>query len=283
MRSENFELFTKSVNTPSNCVRLGQYPTPVWAAEAIVDRYFNKLNKTDFVVEPSCGPGSFLMALPDNVPAIGVEIDASVAEIARRNTGRHIITGDFRTVAIESQPTTIIGNPPFNADIIDGFLARSHQLLPDHGSVGMILPAYLFQTAGRLTRYAEQWSIAQEMIPRNIYPGLSLPLVFARFIKDQRRVLVGFALYFELADLQQFEKSYRETIGCVSASIWKDVVVQAVQRLGGSASLSRIYAEIEGSRPTRTKWWREKIRQTLRRYAEVFQWDGQGTYSLARS
>jgi hypothetical protein len=270
-----------AATVPGLIAALGQYPTPVWAAEEIVHRYFAHLGADDCVVEPACGPGSFLMALPQHVPALGVEIDAHLAELARENTGREIITGDFLTVDLGTvRPTAIIGNPPFNLKTIDGFLARSHQLLPNEGCVGMILPAYAFQTAGRVVEYAQLWSIEQVMIPRNIYPGLSLPLVFARFIKNQRRVLEGFALYFELSSLQQLAKPYRDAIGGVSASLWKDVVVSALQRLGGAATLASIYAEIEGAKPTATKWWREKIRQTLRRHGAVFQPIEKGRYAL---
>jgi site-specific DNA-methyltransferase (adenine-specific) len=269
------------VNDAGDGAQIGQYPTPVWVAEALVERYFGNLTSSECVLEPSCGPGSFLQAVPAHVPAIGVEIDPGLATLARINTGRHVITGDFLTVDLPVLPTTIIGNPPFNLKTIDGFLDRSHQLLPDEGCVGMILPAYAFQTAGRVARYAEKWSITQEMIPRNIYQGLSLPLVFTRFIKNQRRALVGFALYFELSSLQQIAKPYRDAICGVGAAIWKDVVIQALKQLGGSAALKSIYAEIEGAKPTTSKWWREKVRQTLRRYGTVFRSEKKGFYALA--
>lgn len=174
--------------TPNDQIRsLGQYPTPVWVAEDLVERHFHDLDSGDMVIEPSCGPGAFLSALPDGVPAIGVEIDAAVAEQARENTGRRVVVGDFRTVGLDVQPTAIIGNPPFNLEVIDGFLARAHQMLPEGGRVGFLLPAYAFQTAARVAGYADHWSLMQEMIPRNIFPGLKLPLVFALFSKDRRR------------------------------------------------------------------------------------------------
>ena len=131
------DLFTLSVAAeratqavPSSA-ELGQYPTPFWVAEALVARHFGKLDANDFVIEPSCGPGSFLNAVPDHVPACGVEIDARMVDLARRNTRRQIIQGDFRTVELDMQPTAIIGNPPFNMKLIDGFLHRSHELLPE--------------------------------------------------------------------------------------------------------------------------------------------------------
>ncbi|WP_220493671.1 hypothetical protein, partial [Klebsiella pneumoniae] len=39
----------------------------------------------------------------------------------------------------------------------------------------------------------------------------------------------------------------------------------AVEALGGEASLTEIYREIEGARPTANRYWREKVRQQLQR------------------
>jgi len=66
--------------------RLGQYMTPDWAAHALVDRYFADLCCDDLVVEPSCGRGAFMRAIPAHVPVIGVEIDPDLA--AEAVTGR---------------------------------------------------------------------------------------------------------------------------------------------------------------------------------------------------
>lgn len=242
--------------------QLGQYPTPLWFAEAIIERYFPDLDMGDTVVEPSCGPGRFLQALPAHVSAVGVEIDPVLAEQARATTGRPIITGDFCSVPLNVEPTAIIGNPPFSLDIIDRFLDRAHGLLPEGGRLGFILPTYAFQTAKRVTGYADKWSLFQEMIPRNIYHGLSKPLCFAVFSKDRERSLVGFAFYRQAAAAQDLPREYRDMIG---QRTWRDVVDAALSRLGGVAKLTDIYSEVEGNRPTSNQFWREKIRQVLGR------------------
>lgn len=260
--------------------RLGQYPTPVWVAEAIVDRHFADLDASDCILEPACGPGAFLAAVPQHVPAIGVEIDALVAEQARQNTGRTVLTGDFSSISLDIQPTAILGNPPFNMRVIDKFLDRAHRLLPDGGRCGFILPAYAFQTAARVAGYAERWSLMQEMIPRNIYPGLSLPLVFAIFSKDRRRTMLGFALYRELADIQSLTQSYRDILAAGAGPVWLLVVEEALRRLGGEADVQTLYAEIEGKRPTKTQFWKEQVRRTLRRYGNRFVALGSGRYLL---
>lgn len=258
---------------------LGQYPTPVWAAETLVERHFPFFDRNDLVIEPACGEGAFLGAIPAGVPAVGVELDAITADIARANTGRTVVTGDFRTVKLECQPTAIIGNPPFDLRVIDGFLDRAHSLLPDGGRVGFILPAYAFQTAARVAGYADRWSMAQEMIPRNIFQGLSLPLVFAIFSKDRRRTLVGFALYREAADVQLLGRRYRDAMTAGGGPVWVRVVEAALARLGGEADLAEIYSEVEGCRPTRTKFWREQIRKVVRTNG-CFRHVSSGRYAL---
>jgi site-specific DNA-methyltransferase (adenine-specific) len=245
-----------------------------------MERHFGDLDAGDRVIEPACGPGSFLQAVPSHVMAVGVEIDPAMARAARANTGREVLTGDFLTMDIDFQPTAIIGNPPFNLKLIDGFLDRAHKILPEGGRVGFILPCYAFQTAGRVAEYAESWSMFQELLPRNIYHGLSLPLLFAMFSKDRRRTMVGFALYREAADVLGLPQPYRDVMNASSGPVWMSVVEEALRRMGGEAEVGGLYAEIEGRRPTKTKFWREKIRQTLRRYADRFELVGPGRYRL---
>lgn len=260
--------------------RLGQYPTPVWVAEALVERHFSDLDSNDCVIEPSCGPGAFLAAIPDHVQAIGVEIDAMVAQDAIRHTGRQVVVGDFQTVQLDVQPTIILGNPPFKMSLIDRFLERSHAILPEGGRVGFILPAYAFQTAARVAAYADRWSLMQEMIPRNIYPGLSLPLVFALFSKDRRRTMVGFCLYREATDVHGMQQPYRATISAGAGPVWKEAVHAALRALGGEATVQDLYQEIGGQRPTQTEFWKAKIRQTLRRYPDNFTPVATGRYRV---
>ena len=105
---------------------LNQYFTPSWAAELLVRRHFSDLSDKDTVLDPSCGDGRFLMAIPRDVDAYGVEIDSAQAEAAVRNTGREVIVGNFLTAKLPRKPTVVLGNPPFVADVIDEFLARCY-------------------------------------------------------------------------------------------------------------------------------------------------------------
>lgn len=261
---------------------LCQFFTPLWVAEALVGQHFPDLDASDLVLEPSCGQGAFLAALPAGVPAVGVELDVTLARATAAATGRRVIEGDFRTVPLDVAPTAIVGNPPFEADLIDDFLSRCYHLLPDGGRAGFILPTYLFQTAHRVCRYAEKWSIAQQMLPRNAFHNrMQAPLLFALFSKDRARTLVGFALYREAADVLDFDKEYRDLLTATQGSLWRAVCELALKHLGGRATLGQIYQQLERNRPTRTRFWREKIRQTLRVYADSFRAIREGEYELA--
>ncbi|TJY57165.1 hypothetical protein E4T66_17290 [Sinimarinibacterium sp. CAU 1509] len=90
---------------------LGQYMTPMWVAESLVQRHFAELDANDCVFELTCGTGAFLSAIPPHVEALGVEIDPELADIARANSGRRVITGDFRQVKFDLRPSAILGNP----------------------------------------------------------------------------------------------------------------------------------------------------------------------------
>lgn len=239
---------------------LGQYPTPAWAAAALVRAHLGNLTSNDFVLEPTCGPGRFLQALPSEVPALGVELCPRLAQQARDLTGRTIITGDFLQVYIPEQPTVVLGNPPFKTALIESILDKSHRLLAEGNRCMFVLPAYFFQTAGRVSRYNDAWSLAQELIPRNIYPGLKHPLVFATFTKDQRRLMVGFSLYHELAYLQTLTKETQAALVAGPAT-WRALVARALDLFGGEADLSQIYEFVADRRPSENRHWKEQIRK----------------------
>lgn len=242
---------------------LGQFFTPEWAAMALVERHFPDLTMFDRVVEPSCGPGAFLAAVPDYVPAVGVEIDADLAAQAMANTGRQVIVGDFLAVDLPMRPTAIIGNPPFRQSTIQAFIDRAFDLLPPAGRLGFILPCYAFQTASVVERLSMRWGLRQELIPRNLFDRLSMPLCFAVLTKGRCEELVGFALYHEHAAITRLQRRYRQLLGQGQRSAWKALTRAAMEALGGEATLAQLYAEIDGHRPTGNRYWREKVRQVV--------------------
>ena len=260
----------------SNAKRLCQHFTPDWAALELVERFFGDLDAGDMVIEPSCGRGAFLRALPASVPALGVEIDPDVAAEATRTSGRKVVVGDFRMVDLP-QATAIIGNPPFSVDLVQQFLDRAWHLLPTDGRVGFILPCYVLQTASTVDRLAQHWSMRQHLIPRNLFGRINHPLCFVQLTKGITRGLVGFALFGELHAVNQLQARYRQLLANGEGSVWTAVVRAALEVLDGRAQLQKIYREIEGHRPTSNTFWQAKVRQTLQRIAVRV---GEATWAL---
>lgn len=246
-------------------MKLDQHFTPAWAAELLLQRYFPALSPADTVWEPTCGDGRFLLAVPQAVPAFGTEIDPVQAEAARANTGREVVTGDCLTAELPARPTAVIGNPPFQAELVQALLDRCHYELADGEQVGLLLPVYLFQTAATVVRYHHRWSISQELLPRNLFTGLTKPLMFSLFTKERNRTLSGFFLYAEtdavMTGVHPRLRAY--LLGNLStAQCWRDAVQMALEACDGKATLAQLYACFEtGGRPTSNRFWREKIRQ----------------------
>lgn len=263
-------------------VLFNQYFTPVWAAELIVNHYYPHLTKDDVVFDIGCGDGRFLSALPDHVKAYGFEIDPSMAQQASMNTGREIIVGDFNEVAFPENPTLLIGNPPFQLDTVNGILNRAWECMDYNQEAGFILPVYMFQTADTVLEYAKRWSLKHDLLPRNMFEGMQKPLMFARFIKERTTTMVGMMLYAETSDMLSLKKKYRlKFLGNQSAThLWGSVVEQALIELGGQATLQEVYQEIEGKRPTKTKFWKEQIRKVLRENCRRV---ANATYALERN
>lgn len=247
----------------SNQKALGQYMTPHWAAEALIERYHRDLSASDCVMEPTCGRGAFLKAIPKSCDAFGVEIDPALAEVAAAVSGRKVVVGDIRTVALPMQPTRVVGNPPFMLDVFESILQRSFELLPRDGLATFLLPAYFLQTSSTVVRMAAHWSMAVELMPRNLFPGLSKPIVWVQFRKSEQRTMVGFLLFEETEDVAQMPAPVREALTTGRGSVWVEAVDRALAELGGEAGLDAIYGSLAPRRPTANPHWREQARKVL--------------------
>jgi len=258
---------------------LGQFFTPVWAAQALFDAHFGMLTAADMVWEPTCGKASMLSAIPANIPCIGSEIDPVLAEEARISSGRPVITGNC--LSVELPPiTAVFGNPPFNLELFLKLLRRCDGLIPIGNKAAFIIPAYFVQTSRTVMEYGRRWGIHQEILPRDLFPGLSKPLIFGTFIRDNRPHLVGFRLFPELASIKKLSKDFQENISnkvSGTRGVWRKAVSQVITELGGSASLTAIYSKIEGRRPTENEYWKEQIRLVCQRNFNRIQ---EGVYSL---
>lgn len=255
----------------------GCYQTPSWACEALIERYYGDLGSTDRVIEPSCGEGHFLDAIPREITAIGIELDPVRAAIARQRTGREIIVGDVLDVELPLVPTVVLGNPPFRSTLIDGLLDRVYEWLPVGGRCGLLLPTFVLSKQTRVTREAARWSIESELLPRDLFPGPRLPIAFARFEKRERRTLVGFALFAEAAAIRGLPARIRHMLTHGRSPAWRTVVFDAMRDHGGEASLEQLYRAIEGRRPTANPHWKAKVRQVVHCYAQHV---GPSTYRI---
>lgn len=253
------------------------YQTPSWACEALIDRYYSALSSSDMVLEPTCGEGHLLDAIPAHVPAVGVELSPERAAIARQRTGREIITADILTMTLSCTPTLILANPPFQAEFIDALISRAYAWLPEDGRCGLILPAFVFGTSSRVMREAERWSIAQDAIPRDLFPALRLPVMFVQLQKQRRRTLIGFSLFEDMYAIKGLSRRARFILDNGRSPSWRALVLDALRECGGSGTLEQLYRIIGGRRPTQNPHWRAKVRQVVHHYAQHV---GPSTYAL---
>lgn len=269
---------TSSGETPADARHgdssLSQWFTPFWVAEELVDDALRGLGHVS-VVEPSCGTGAFLAAVPKSLPAFGVDVDPRVVAAAVANSGREVVVGDFRTHDFgEREYQAVIGNPPFEMEIINGFLDRAHRDLPEDGLVALVLPAYAFQTPRQVARWMDMYSIDVNMIPRTLFPGLSKPLVWAKYRKTPERRFTGMMLFAETREIETMRPAIREALA--RPGTWREAVRTALESLGGEASVSSICEAISPERRS-NQHWRPKIRQTLQR---GFRPTGAGRWAL---
>lgn len=266
--------------------KLDQFFTPVWAAEILFDEHFSHVTNKDLVWEPTCGDGSFLSAIPKNIPAIGSELDPELVTLAKENTGRPVYQGDFRNIDFEeiNEVTAIIGNPPFKLDIFEQFMQRCETILSIGNKASFILPAYFFQTSKTFMRFARRWQISQEILPRDLFQSqglLSKPIIFASFVRENSPLMFGFRLHAELCDINNLNKSVKDFISTQvkrSGSIWKEMVVKIAKDSGGKITLEQLYKTIEAKRPTENPFWKEQVRKVVQQHP--FQRIEKATYQL---
>lgn len=242
---------------------LGQFNTPVWAAESLVSAL--DLRDTDRVLEPTCGTGNFLKAIPEHIQALGVEIDPEIAEIARRDTGREVITGDFLEVDIPWQPTVVIGNPPYKVDLISGILDKSFDLLPPDGKVALLVSVHILQTPDTVDRLLRRWGVDHYLVPRTLFNKAIRPLSFIVLSKNTKRCS-GMLLYPEALTVNRLPRAAKTVANNGQKSVWLRVVTWAMDMAGGEATLQELYVLVGEKRPTPNEWWRERVRAVLQQH-----------------
>jgi site-specific DNA-methyltransferase (adenine-specific) len=209
-----------------------------------------------------------LAAVPRHIPCIGIELDPAMVVQARQRTGRPIIEGNCLTADISQygRPTAVFGNPPFILTLFEKLLDRCATMLDIGNKAGFVLPAYFFQTSSTTYRLSRKWAISQEIIPRDLFYRLTKPLVFATFVRDNTPQLIGFRLFGEAMSMREFSAEVQDVLSSGvtgSRSVWRNAIVNALNKLGGQATLTQIYSTMRDNRPTNNEFWKEKIRQIL--------------------
>jgi site-specific DNA-methyltransferase (adenine-specific) len=255
---------------------LDQFFTQAWAAELLFDAYFSHLTASDMVWEPTCGNGNWLAAIPAHIPCIGTEIDPVLARVAAQRSGREVLVGDCLSVSLP-RVTAVLGNPPFQLQVFEALLERCERVLGLGQCAGFILPAYFFKNSRTTLRLGRKWSIQQEMLPADLFERLSKPLVFGLFTRDNSPQLIGFRLFRETSEARELlEHALAEPTG--PRSLWRNSVIEAIKRAGGTATLYQLYQHIADYRPTQNPFWKEKVRQVVQQ--KPFVRTGPSTYQL---
>ena len=250
------------------------YPTPSWMAHAMVERA--ELSDGTIVLEPTCGDGAILEQMPSSVTAIGVEIDPILAARASASTGRDIIVGDILSLDLPSVDA-VVANPPYQQRFVEKLFDRMHGVVVEGGVMVMLLSAHMFQTANTVVRYSDRWSLTIDLLPRDVYPGLQLPLVLATMRKNSDRKIVGMAFIREVADLRSLPETYRTIFKRSHKNVYVAAAERALREIGRPATIDEVCSAVEGRRPTDTRWWREALRRAL---AQSFVRIAPGTYAL---
>ncbi len=244
-------------------VELGQYFTPAWAAEILAEKTLRDVPAGSVVVDPTCGDGAWLAAIPSHFRRVGYEIDPHVAARAQAIEGVEVICADFLSSPVTCEPQVYIGNPPFQSALIEKVIAKCFETLPRDGLTAMILPAYVFQAASTVLRICDRWRVEVELIPKTIFPRLTTPLLYVTMRKSERRELIGFALYEEVHSVNGMKSSAQRRLSESRRGTWRTVVSEAIDRMGGTVSLEALYASLEGNRPTDNRFWKDKVRQQV--------------------
>lgn len=79
----------------------------------------------------------------------------------------------------------------------------------------------------------------------------------------------------------QFPQSYKMDIRDSKKVTWRDVVAAVLRKLGSTATLHMIYAEIDGHQKCAANpHWKDKVRQVLQKY-DIFESNERGVWKLA--
>jgi type I restriction-modification system DNA methylase subunit len=129
----------------------GQFFTPEVVTGFVVDMMGITGGR---VLEPSCGGGAFIRALPEECDVVGCEYMVDTARVAEIcNPNAHIINGDTLEMTFDQPFDHVIGNPPYGLKVDNwtfdcgsksksevAFIEHGMRHLKDGGILGMVVP-----------------------------------------------------------------------------------------------------------------------------------------------
>src|SRR3546814_2049747 len=80
-------------------------------------------------------------------------------------------------------------------------------------------------------QWNERFALDVKTIPRSLFSRISMPLVWAKFIKTQRRTMIGLMLFAEQNAVENMPKAVRRRLA--GPGTWREAVQHALEALGG--------------------------------------------------
>lgn len=110
-----------AARTPRERKQRGQWVTPYWVCEAVIDRLAADLPAQPTIVDPACGDGRWLIAAARRLPGarlVGYDIDPAAIDAATRTLAAagvtaRLICADSLGERVQEVADAVVGNPPF--------------------------------------------------------------------------------------------------------------------------------------------------------------------------
>lgn len=111
---------------------------------------------------------------------------------------------------------------------------------------------------------------------RTQYSGSFIPILH-EYVMIVRK---DAALMIPILTTKRTEMDIRDMRGAT----WRDIIASVFEESRGSLALDEVYALVqEHKRAKESKFWRDKVRQTLNSYPQTFERDGLGKWKLKRA
>ena len=110
----------------------------------------------------------------------------------------------------------------------------------------------------------------------NNYSGRFIPIMHEYLLIVKKDI----PLSYQILQTRRYEADIRD----MKNATWRDIVADAMQSFNAPVPLDEIYAKVDGHRRTAdNRHWKEKVRQVLQRYKEMFVSTERGVWSLAKA